>query len=108
MEVPRLGAESEPQLPATATATVMPDLSPVCNLHHNSQQCQIKPTTSWFLVRFISIAPRQELPLAHFLKGCSLKEVAKKSQSKEDQKKKRERERETERKKRTKTCIALH
>ena len=39
MEVPRLGAELELQLPATATATQ--DLSCICNLHHSSQQCQI-------------------------------------------------------------------
>ena len=30
-EVPRLGAESELQMPAYATATGMPDLSHVCN-----------------------------------------------------------------------------
>ena len=43
MEVPRLGVESELELPAytIATATAMLDLSCVCNLHHNSQQCQI-------------------------------------------------------------------
>ena len=41
MEVPRLGVESELQLPACATATAMPDLSHVCDLHHSSQQCQI-------------------------------------------------------------------
>ena len=33
--------ESELQLPAYVTATVMQDLSCVCNLHHNLQQCQI-------------------------------------------------------------------
>ena len=37
MEVPVLGVESELQLPVYAT--VMPDLSSVCNLHHNSQEC---------------------------------------------------------------------
>ena len=37
MEVPRLGYESELQLPATAT----PDLSHVFNLYHSSQQCRI-------------------------------------------------------------------
>ena len=41
MEVPRLGAKSELQLPAQATETAMWDLSHVCNLHHNSQQPQI-------------------------------------------------------------------
>ena len=39
MEVPRLGVESELQLPATATATW--DLSCVCNLHYSSRQCWI-------------------------------------------------------------------
>ena len=41
MEVPRLGGESELQLPAYATATATRDLSCVCNLHHSSQQCRI-------------------------------------------------------------------
>ena len=39
MEVPRLGVELELQLPAYATA--MRDPSHICDLHHNSQQCQI-------------------------------------------------------------------
>ena len=34
MEVPRLGAEPEQQLPAYITAMAMPDLSRVCDLHH--------------------------------------------------------------------------
>ena len=33
--------ELELQLPAYATATAMPDLSCLCNLHHSSQQCRI-------------------------------------------------------------------
>ena len=37
MEVPRLGVESELQLPAYTTATPIPDLSHVCDLHHSSQ-----------------------------------------------------------------------
>ena len=41
MEVPRLGAELEQQLPAYATATATPDLSHVYNPHHSSQQHQI-------------------------------------------------------------------
>ena len=41
VEVPRLGAKVELQLPAHATATAAPDLSHVCNLHHRSQQCRI-------------------------------------------------------------------
>ena len=39
MAVPRLGVESELQVPATATAT--PDLSLVCNLYHSSQKHRI-------------------------------------------------------------------
>ena len=38
MEVPRLGVESEFQLPAYTTATATWDLSHICNLHHSSQQ----------------------------------------------------------------------
>ena len=41
MEVPRLGVELELQLLAYATATAMPGLSRVCNLHHGSWQHQI-------------------------------------------------------------------
>ena len=39
MEVPRLGVESELQLPAYTTVT--PDLSRICDVHHSSQQHQI-------------------------------------------------------------------
>ena len=41
MQVPRLGFESELELPAFTTATAMQDLSCVCDLHHSSQQSQI-------------------------------------------------------------------
>ena len=43
MEVPRVGVESELQLPAyaTATATATPDRSCVCDLHHSSHQRQM-------------------------------------------------------------------
>ena len=41
MEVPRLGVESELQLPACATATATGDPSRVCNLHHRSWKHQI-------------------------------------------------------------------
>ena len=40
-EVPRLGAESELQLPVYTTATAMEDVSHVCDLHYSSQQCSI-------------------------------------------------------------------
>ena len=41
MEVPRLGVESELQLPVYDTATAMPDLSHACDLYHSSWQQQI-------------------------------------------------------------------
>ena len=37
-EVPRLGVESELELPAYTTATAMQDPSCVCDLHHSSWQ----------------------------------------------------------------------
>ena len=47
MEVPRLGVESELQLPAYAYAYATQDLSHICDLHHSSlQQCQILNTLS--------------------------------------------------------------
>ena len=36
MEIPGLGVESKLQPMAYATATAMPDLSHICNLHHSS------------------------------------------------------------------------
>ena len=41
MDVPRLGVESELQLPAYTRATAMPDPSHVCDPHLSSQQCWI-------------------------------------------------------------------
>ena len=41
MEVPRLGVQSELQLPVYTTATAMLDPSHVCDLHHSSRQCWI-------------------------------------------------------------------
>ena len=41
MEVPRLGVESELQLPAYTTATATQDLSFTCDLHHSSRQHRI-------------------------------------------------------------------
>ena len=64
MEVPRLRVESELQLPAYATATAVPDLSHICDLHHSPGQCQIlnpvskakdQTPSSWILVRFVTI-----------------------------------------------------
>ena len=48
---------------------------PLCDLHHSSQQHRIlnplrrpgiKPAASWFLVGFVSAAPRQELRKVFF------------------------------------------
>ena len=70
MEVPRLGVELELQLLACITATATPDLSHIWDLHHSSRQCQIlntlsevrdQPSTSCFLVGFISAVPQREL-----------------------------------------------
>ena len=75
MEVPRLGIESDLQLPAYTTATATQDLSRVCDLHRCSWQHQIlnplseagiESATSWFLVRFVSTAPQWELPELQF------------------------------------------
>ena len=41
MEFPRLGVESELQLPAYTTATATGNPSRICNLHHSSRQHQI-------------------------------------------------------------------
>ena len=41
MEVPRLGTESELQLPAYTTAMAMQNPRHICNLYHSSWQYQI-------------------------------------------------------------------
>ena len=41
MDIPRLGIESELQLPPYASTTATPDPCYICNLHHSAQQCQI-------------------------------------------------------------------
>ena len=41
MEAPRLGVESELQLPAYTTATATSDPSRICDPYHSSWQCQI-------------------------------------------------------------------
>ena len=63
MGVPRLCVESELQLLAYTTATVMPDQNHVCDLHHSSWQRRpgIELIYSWVLIGFISTEPRQEL-----------------------------------------------
>ena len=39
VEIPRLGVQSDLQLPAYTTATATRDLSCICHLHHSSWQC---------------------------------------------------------------------
>ena len=69
MDIPRLGVESELQLPAYTTATVTQDLSHVCNIHCSLRQHRIlnplrpgtEPVSSRILFRFVSTEPQQEL-----------------------------------------------
>ena len=65
MEVSRLGVESELQLLAYATATIMPDLSCVCNLHHSSWQCQILNALSEARDQTCILMDTSSLPLSH-------------------------------------------
>jgi len=77
MEVPRLGVESELQLPAYTTATAMRGIQAASATytaaHGNSGSPMhlaglgIEPATSWILVGFVSTAPQRELPLVGFL-----------------------------------------
>ena len=75
MEVARVRVKSELHLLAYATVSAMPYPSRICDLQHSSRQRQIlnplsetgdKPSTSWFLVRFVSTAPCWELQVFHF------------------------------------------
>ena len=43
MDVPRLGVESELQLPAYTTASAAPDPSHVCGLYHSHSDTRSKP-----------------------------------------------------------------
>ena len=74
MEVPRVGVESELQLPAYTTATATWDLSHVCNLHHSSWPC-------WFLnplreardgTRNLMVPSRDSFPLGHSRNSASV------------------------------------
>ena len=78
MEVPRLGVQSELQLPAYATATTMRDSSHICDLHHSSWQHwilihwagpEIEPTYLWVLVGFVTTEPQRELLMMYVLTG---------------------------------------
>ena len=78
MKVPRLGVESELQLPASTTVTATWDMSHICDLHCSSHQCPILNPLSkagdrtWILVGFISAEPQWELH-SHVLRGsCSI------------------------------------
>ena len=71
MEVPRQGVKSKLWLPAYTTATIMPEPSCICDLHHSSWQGRILNPLSeardrtWvlmILIRFISVVPWRELP----------------------------------------------
>ena len=62
MEVPRLGLESELQLPSTATAITTLDLSHVCNIHHSHGNTGslthwarpgIEPASSWMFYNLL-------------------------------------------------------
>ena len=65
MEVPRLGAWSELQLPVYTTARATRDPSHRCNLYHTSfnhwGRPGIEPVSSWTLVRFLTAEPQPEL-----------------------------------------------
>ena len=70
MKGPWQGVESELQLLAYTTATATWDPSHVCDLHHSSWQYQIlnqwerpeiKPASSWIVVRLITAQPPWEL-----------------------------------------------
>ena len=66
MEVPRPGGKLELQPLACATATAMPVPSFICSWQRRIlnllSKARDRPTTSWFLIGFVSTAPRWELP----------------------------------------------
>ena len=77
MEIPRLGVESELQLLAytIATATSYPSASSTHTTAHGNAgsltswaRPEIEPETLWFLLRFVSAAPRRELQNTSTLK----------------------------------------
>ena len=76
MEVLRLRVRLELQLPAYTTATVMPDLSYICDLHDSSWKCWIlnhwarpgiEPMTSWMLVGLFPLSHDGNSDLCHTL-----------------------------------------
>ena len=75
MEVPRLGVNSELQLPAYTTATATWDPSHICDLYHSSWQCWIlnplseaRDWTHFLMVtsQILSAKPRWELLVFSF------------------------------------------
>ena len=72
MEVPRLGVDSELELPAYTTVTATLDLSRIWDLHHSSRgnagspthwvRLGMEPASSLILVWFFIAEPQQELP----------------------------------------------
>ena len=74
MDVPWLGAESEPQLPAYITATATWDLSHICDLYHRLKQCRILNPLS--RARDQTLIPRRRgqalTPLSHNGNSCNL------------------------------------
>ena len=83
MQVPRLGIESKLQLPAYIKATATQDLRHVCNLHHSSEQgrilyplsrLEIKPTSSWILVRFVMCWDTMGTPQCYYFKKSEYQE----------------------------------
>jgi len=66
MEVPRLGVQSEP-IPQPQQCRIWAVSATYTTAHGNASSLThwtrpgIEPTTSWFLIRFVSAAPQQEL-----------------------------------------------
>ena len=65
MEIPRLGTESELQLPAYTTATATQDLSRICDLHRRLWQCQIPNLLSEARDRTLIDTSQVLNPLSH-------------------------------------------
>ena len=67
MEVPRLGEESELQLPAYTTATATQAPNRICDLHHRSQQHQIPDPLSEVRDRThnLMVTSQIHIPLYH-------------------------------------------
>ena len=61
-----ISVKSELLLLAYATAIASWDPNHIWDLQHSSRQCQIEPTSSWTLIRFISTVPWQELQFFFF------------------------------------------